>query len=60
MDTSNGKEQPKNQEDVARRKPVKEEDAECRKWKLKHIQCSGPDWQIYIPLRLGPLVRVVY
>jgi nickel-dependent lactate racemase len=39
MDTSNCTEQPKNQEYVARMKEVKEEDAEIRKWKLKHRQC---------------------
>jgi hypothetical protein len=39
MDTSNGKEQTKVQEDVARRKEVKEEEAGKRKWKLKHRQC---------------------
>jgi hypothetical protein len=40
MDTSNGKEQPKMQEDVAGRKEVKEEEAGSRKWKLKHRQCK--------------------
>jgi hypothetical protein len=39
MDTSYCKEQPKMQEDVARRKEVKEEDVGSRKWKLKHRQC---------------------
>jgi hypothetical protein len=39
MDTSNGKELKKKQEDVERRKVVKEEDAGNRKWKLKHRQC---------------------
>jgi hypothetical protein len=36
MDTSNGKEEPKMQEDVSGRKEVKEEEAGRRKWKLKH------------------------
>jgi hypothetical protein len=39
MDTSNGNEWPKIEEDVAGRKEVKEEGAGRRKWKLKHIQC---------------------
>jgi hypothetical protein len=39
MDTSNGKEEPKMQEDVAGRKKVQEEGAGRRKWKLKHRQC---------------------
>jgi hypothetical protein len=39
MDTSNSKEEPKMQEDVARRKEVKEEEVGRRKWKLKHRQC---------------------
>jgi hypothetical protein len=39
MDTSNGKECPKMQEDDAGRKEVKGEGAGRRKWKLKHIQC---------------------
>jgi hypothetical protein len=38
MDTSNRKEHPKNQEDVARRKEIEEESKGRRgkKWKLKH------------------------
>jgi hypothetical protein len=39
MDTSNGKEEPKMQEDDASMKEVKEEGAGRRKWKLKHRQC---------------------
>jgi hypothetical protein len=39
MDTSNGKEEPKMQEDVERRKEVNEEETGRRKWKLKHRQC---------------------
>jgi hypothetical protein len=39
MNTSNGKEQPNLQEDIAGRKEVEEEDAGSRKWKLKHRQC---------------------
>jgi hypothetical protein len=39
MDTSNGKEEPKMQEDFAGRKEVKEEESGRRKWKLKHRQC---------------------
>jgi hypothetical protein len=39
MDTSNGKEYPKMQEDDAGRKEVKEEGAGTRNWKLKHRQC---------------------
>jgi hypothetical protein len=38
MEFSNGKEQPKKQEDVAGRKEVKVENAGSRKWKLKHRQ----------------------
>jgi hypothetical protein len=38
MDTSFCKEQPKKQEDVARRKKVKEERAESRKWKLLYVE----------------------
>jgi hypothetical protein len=38
MDTSYHKEKPKKQEDIARRKEVKEEEAGRRKWKLKHRQ----------------------
>jgi hypothetical protein len=58
MDISNGKEEPKMQEYDAGRKEVKEEGAGRRKWKLKNRQCvnsgSGPDYQIYIPLRWAP------
>jgi hypothetical protein len=36
MDTFYCKEHPKKQEDFAMRKEVKEEEAENRKWKLKH------------------------
>jgi hypothetical protein len=39
MDTSNGKEEPKVQEDVAGRKYLKEEETGRSKWKLKHRQC---------------------
>jgi hypothetical protein len=39
MDTSYCKEQTKIQEDDARRKEVKEEEAGNKKWKLKHRQC---------------------
>jgi hypothetical protein len=39
MNTSNGKENPKIQEDVAGRKEVKEEETGRRKWKLKHREC---------------------
>jgi hypothetical protein len=39
MDTSYCKEQTKIQQDVARRKEVKEEEAGSRKWKLKHRKC---------------------
>jgi hypothetical protein len=38
MDTSYCKEQPNRQEDVARRKEVKEENSGSRKWKLKNRQ----------------------
>jgi hypothetical protein len=31
--------EPKKQEDVARRKEMKEEESGIRKWKLKHRQC---------------------
>jgi hypothetical protein len=39
MDTSYFKQQPKMQEDVARKKVVKEEEAGRRKWIVKHRQC---------------------
>jgi hypothetical protein len=39
MDTSNLIKYPKKQEDVAKRKEVKEEEAGRRKWKLKLRQC---------------------
>jgi hypothetical protein len=39
IDTSNGKELPKMQEDLSGRKEVKEEEEGSRKWKLKHRQC---------------------
>jgi hypothetical protein len=38
MDTSNGKELPKIQEDDTGRKKVEEEEAGTRNWKLKHRQ----------------------
>jgi hypothetical protein len=54
MDTSNGKEEPKMQEDVARRKEVKEEDAGGRKWKLKHRQCK------VLTLGLDQITKFIY
>jgi hypothetical protein len=58
MNTSNCKEDPKKQEDVAGRK---EEGAGRRKWKLKHRQCKLWVWtrlpNLYTAL-MGPLVRV--
>jgi hypothetical protein len=54
MDTSNGKEEPKIQEDVAGRKEVKEEDAGRRKWKLKHRQCK------VLTLGLDQITKFVY
>jgi hypothetical protein len=54
MDTSNGKEYPKMQEDVAGRKEVQEEVSGRRKWKLKHIQCE------VLILGLDKLTKFVY
>jgi hypothetical protein len=54
MDTSNGKEEPKKQEDVARRKEVKEEEAGRRKWKLKHRQSK------VLTLGLDQITKFVY
>jgi hypothetical protein len=57
MDTSYCKELPKMQEDAAGRKEVKEEEAGSRKWKSSTDSVnstSGPDYQIYIPLRWAP------
>jgi hypothetical protein len=54
MDTSNGKEQPKMQEDVARNKEVKEEGAGRRNWKLKHRQCK------VLTLGLDQITKFVY
>jgi hypothetical protein len=54
MDTSNGKEEPKMQEDVAGRKKVKEEVAGRRKWKLKHRQCK------VLTLGLDQITKFVY
>jgi hypothetical protein len=54
MDTSNGKEEPKMQEDVVGKKEVKEEGAERRKWKLKHRQNK------VLTLRLDQITKFVY
>jgi hypothetical protein len=54
MDTSNCKEQPKNQEDVARNKEVKEEEAGSMKWKLKHRQCK------VLTLGLDQITKFIY
>jgi hypothetical protein len=54
MDTSNDKEEPKMQEDVAGRNEVKEEGAGRRKWKLKHRQC----W--LLTLGLDQITKFVY
>jgi hypothetical protein len=51
MDTSHYKEQPKIQEDVSRRKEVKEEEAGCGNSSTDSVNSgSGPDYQIHIPL----------
>jgi hypothetical protein len=51
MDTSNGKEQPKNQEDVARRKVVKDENTGSASSSTDNFNSgSGPDYQICTPL----------
>jgi hypothetical protein len=63
MDTSYCKEQPKMQEDVARRKEVKGEEAGSRKWKLKHRHFHLWVWNRLPNLYtawMGPLVRVTY
>jgi hypothetical protein len=47
MDTSNCKEHPKKQEDVARRKEVKEEEAGNGSYSTDSVESgSGPDYQI--------------
>jgi hypothetical protein len=38
MDNSGFKEKQKNEENITRRKELKEEEAGSRKWKLKHRQ----------------------
>jgi hypothetical protein len=54
MDTFNGKDWLKTQEDFAGRKEVKEEEVGRRKWKLKHrLPNLYTAW-------MGPLVRVTY
>jgi hypothetical protein len=65
MDTSSCKEEPKMQEDVARRKEVKEEGAGRRKWKLNTDSINSSIWvwtrlpNLYTAW-MGPLVRVTY
>jgi hypothetical protein len=57
MDTSNGKEEPKMQEDVAGRKEVKEEEQEEGSGNSSTDSVnsgSGPDYQICIPLGWAP------
>jgi hypothetical protein len=55
MNTSDSKEQPKKQEDVARRKEVKEEDAGSGNSSTDSVNSgSGLDYQIYIPLGWAP------
>jgi hypothetical protein len=55
MDTSNGKEQPKMQEDDARRKPVKQKEAGSGNSSTVSLNSgSGPDYQIYILLGWAP------
>jgi hypothetical protein len=55
MDTSNSKEQPKKQENFARRKKVKEKEAESGNSYTDSVH-SGyePYYQIYIPLGCVP------
>jgi hypothetical protein len=51
MDTSYFKQQPKMQEDVARRKEVKEEEAGSGNSSTDSVNPGyGPDYQIYIQL----------
>jgi hypothetical protein len=57
MDTSNGKEEPKMQEDVAGRKEVKEEEQEegIGNSSTDSVNSgSQPDYQICIPLAWAP------
>jgi hypothetical protein len=42
------------QEDVAKRKEVKEEEAKCRKWKIKYIQCK------VLTLGLDQITKFIY
>jgi hypothetical protein len=50
MDTSNFKEDPKKQEDAARRKIVKGEQSRSGNSSTDSNSGSGTDYQIYIPL----------
>jgi hypothetical protein len=51
MDTSNCKEKPKKQGDIARRKEVKEEEARSGNSSTDSVKSgSVPDYQICIPL----------
>jgi hypothetical protein len=55
MDTSNGKEQPKKQEGISRRKELKEEETGSGKSSTDSLNSgSGPDYQIYISLGWAP------
>jgi hypothetical protein len=55
MDTSNGKEEPNNQEYVVRRKEVKEEEAGSGKSSTDSVNSVyEPNYQIYLPLGWSP------
>jgi hypothetical protein len=55
MDTSNCKEQPKKQQDVAWRKEMKEKEAGSANSSTVSVNSrSGPDYQICIPLGWAP------
>jgi hypothetical protein len=55
MDTSYCKEHPKKQEDVSRKKAVKEEEAESGNSSTDNVNSgSGPDYQIFITLVRAP------
>jgi hypothetical protein len=55
MDSSHCKELPKKQENVARRKELKEEYAGSGKSSTDSVNSgSGPDYQMYIPLGWAP------
>jgi hypothetical protein len=55
MNTSNSREQLKEEEDFARRNEVKEEEAGSGNLSTDSVNSgSGPDYQFYIPLGWAP------